>query len=95
MSSKPVLKRNDDGTYQIPGFDDLHVEPCYDYGDDRRKPELYGWVVIDRRYHALDRGNRWRVIFRDRLAEIRQWVAGGGPGRWEPDKRLDDRRYEP
>ncbi len=89
--ARAVLKRATDGCYDIPGHPHLRVEPQYD-----GRPKRYGWMVIDNRYSpGIDRHDRWMVVLRETLAEVREWVAGGGPNRWEPDRRKTDRAWRP
>jgi hypothetical protein len=85
-----VLRRGERGSYVVSGYPDLRVDPQYE------GPTVTGWTVIDTRYWLeTNRYNRWQVITRSTLDEIREWILGGGPARWDPRRRITDRNYEP
>lgn len=76
----------------IPGHDHLVVESLHDEPSGRR----HAWMVRDCRFSdGMDRWNRSMVIIRGALDEVRDWVRAGGPALWDPERRKEDKRWQP
>lgn len=81
----------DPSRWGIHGHEHLYVEA--QHGGEARP---YGWEVVDSRFTpGMDRWRRAHVIFRNSLAEVREWVQAGGAALWDPEKRKADKSWEP